>query len=104
MPVLSQIGSAYAQVEDGAAAIVLPTFTSYSGLLESTSTEDPPVVETPDEAPAEEPPAEEPPVEEPVEEPPVEEAVEEPPAEEAVEEPATEVVGESLADIVEVFK
>ena len=103
MPVLSQIGSAYAQVEDGAAAIVLPTFTSYSGLLESTSTEDPPVVETPDEAPAEEPPAEEPPVEEPVEEPPVEEAVEEPPAEEAVEEPATEVVGESLADIVEVL-
>jgi len=38
--VLSQVGSVYAaeQAEDGAAAIALPTFTSYSGLLESTST------------------------------------------------------------------
>ena len=39
--VLSQAGSVYAaeQAEDGAAASVLPAFTSYAGLLGSTSVE-----------------------------------------------------------------
>ena len=80
VPVLSQIGSVYAQVEDGAAAIDLPAFVSYTellgsasvaldtveidlpkfasyaGLLESTSTEDPPADETPtDDTTADEP-------------------------------------------------
>ena len=113
--VLSQAGSVYAaeQAEDVAEAIVLPEFTSYAGLLGSTSVESsvkemvvglpdisgmhgdwislailgPVLAEEGDDPPAEEPPAEEAPPAEapPAEEPPADEppADEPPPAEEA---------------------
>jgi hypothetical protein len=112
IPVLSQIGSVYAaeQLEDGAAAVDLPAFVSYTELLGSTSVKLDAVVEMvvdlpeisgrhgdwislailgpvlaeegDDVVPTEEPAAEEPPAEEPPAEEGGEAPAEEPPAEE----------------------